>query len=100
MVRLGTGLVVLFVLLPLCMGWWTVEEDRKKETHSETSSSENTNKMVPFEVMTAEQKFLQEANHLLNLSPLDSCQHKVHILLLKGSRDITGPQHICMCVGG
>ena len=33
--------------------------------------------VVPFEMKTADQRFLAEAQQFLDLSPLDRCQHQV-----------------------
>ena len=36
--------------------------------------------VVPFEMKTADQKFLAEAQQFLDLSPLDHCQHQVRAI--------------------
>ena len=47
--------------------------------------------VVPFEMKTADQKFLAEAQQFLDLSPLDRCQHQVRAYILEYNNFISGP---------
>ncbi len=72
---------VLLLFLPLCIGWWPFDEE-ETETNEDIKPED---RLVPFEITTMEQKFLQEANELLQLSPLDYCQHKVSPSIITNS---------------
>ena len=82
MIMKTSGVVSLLVLfLPATIGWWSFNEGLSEEKRSTSDSNDqakdSAGTMVPFEMASADQKFLQEANQLLNLSPLDNCQHNV-----------------------
>ena len=79
------AVIIFLLLISLTSGWWPFDDDEEEE---EVIVSSNTQLpkgggMVPFEMKNADQKFLQEANQFLNLSPLDKCQHRVCIYLSK-----------------
>ena len=76
--------VIIFLLMvPLTSGWWPFDDDEEEEIIVSSNTQLPKGGMVPFEMNNAEQKFLQEANQFLNLSPLDKCQHRVCIYLSK-----------------
>ena len=83
------ALSTLFLLLSLSSGpvkaWWpfsddeNVQEEAGSQKASGSDGSQVLDGLVPFEIKTAEQKFLEEAHQLLKISPLDKCQHKVRL---------------------
>ena len=75
--RMKTFFFLVFYL-HITLAWWPFSKDSDKD---EDTANENTPQkdgvLVPFEINSAEQKFLQEAKQLLDLPPLEQCQHKV-----------------------
>lgn len=53
--------------------WWPFSGSEEREEVSSVTAHEP----VAFEMASAEQKFLAEAQQFLNLSPLEACQHEV-----------------------
>lgn len=76
-VRLPLLLVLLLLLLMAPADAWWPFSDEEVEEEEKDASQGSGGSLIPFEVKTAEQKFLEEAQQLLNLSPLDQCQHRV-----------------------
>ena len=74
---------VVFVLvcsLPLVAnGWWPFSSEVSSESAQlpAEQAPERSKKPAQFEMMSAEQKFLSEAQQFLDLSPLDQCLHGV-----------------------
>lgn len=79
-------IILCLCLFHVSLTWWPFaeneEEDEQMETRTDSSSLPPPVSMVPFEAMSAEQKFLQESKKLLDLSPLDQCQHKVRFNII------------------
>ena len=77
---------LIFFCLHLVSSWWFDEEPSSSQDKMEESNSDEKERLslVQFEIMTAEQKFLQEAKELLELSPLDECQRKASIIIIRG----------------
>ena len=71
-------LLVLFLLPTASYGWWIFSSSESGS--DESSSSPETRRPVQFEMTTAEQKFLAEAQTFLDLPQLDQCQHVVSAL--------------------
>ena len=71
--------LVLMCLLPLAVsGWWPFSSgDSNEAIQPEQASLGGSKKVAQFEMMSAEQKFLSEAQQFLDLSPLDKCLHGV-----------------------
>ena len=70
----------LAVWLALGECWWPFSsETADEETRVEASHGPSVNPGAPvaFEMKSAEQKFLAEANQFLELPPLERCQNKV-----------------------
>lgn len=53
--------------------WWPFSGSEEREEVSSVEAREP----VAFEMASAEQKFLAEAQQFLNLPPLEACQHEV-----------------------
>ena len=71
-------LALWLLFLPVNTSWW-FDEGPKEPSKGQEGKNGEEKKLVPFEVMTLEQKVLQEAKELLSLSPLDKCQHQVTV---------------------
>ena len=71
-------LLVLFLLPTASYGWWIFSSGESER--DESNSSPETRRPVQFEMTTAEQKFLAEAQTFLDLPRLDQCQHVVSVL--------------------
>lgn len=76
-------LLVVCWLPAAVFGWWPfsgqVEHEQLEQlTHTVESQ---VRKAAVFEMMTAEQKFLSEAQQFLDLSPLDQCLHGVSVCM-------------------
>lgn len=56
--------------------WWPFSGGEESKEASEASSVASR-EPVAFEMASAEQKFLVEAQQFLNLPPLEACQHEV-----------------------
>lgn len=69
----------LLVLLPV-MGrcWWPFSSSDQEDTPEQDGVLE-TRRVVQFEMSSAEQTFLAEAQQFLDLPQLDQCQHVVSI---------------------
>lgn len=66
--------------LPLAAnGWWPFSSQVSSESAQPPAEQaiERSRKAAQFEMMSAEQKFLSEAQQFLDLSPLDQCLHGV-----------------------
>lgn len=72
-------LAVLCTLLATGNCWWpfgdTTEEEG--EVAKESGGGVETSAPVPFEMTTAEKRFLAEAQQYLDLPPLERCQYQV-----------------------
>lgn len=74
---------ICLLLLQLSLGrsWWLFSgKDEHPETDVGSSDSQQKERRLaalPFEINSAEQRFLAEAQQFLDLSPLEQCQHKV-----------------------
>ena len=75
------ALSLLALLAASANAWWPFSDDDDIEEARSQATNKNGGSpspgLVPFEIKTADQKFLEEAQQLLKLSPLDLCQHKV-----------------------
>lgn len=56
--------------------WWPFSSSEERKEASDASSVASR-EPVAFEMASAEQKFLAEAQQFLNLPPLEACQHEV-----------------------
>ena len=71
-----------FVFLLVCSlpvviyAWWPFSSEAKEPSPGQASPT-HAAKAASFEMATAEQKFLSEAQQLLDLAPLDRCLHGV-----------------------
>ena len=75
--------VVLILLLPvLGRCWWPFSSGEQEDTPSQDAAALETRKVVQFEMSSAEQKFLAEAQQFLDLPQLDQCQHVVSLFFL------------------
>ena len=72
-------LVLCFPLGTVC--WWpfSSSSSENEPTVNEASSGQ-LRRAVEFEMTTAEQKFLAEAQQFIELSQLDQCQHLVCVV--------------------
>ena len=72
------------VLLSLCLlpgvvfCWWPFSTQKEPEEPSRHVGIPR--KAASFEMMSAEQKFLSDAQQFLDLTPLDQCLHRVSLL--------------------
>ena len=57
--------------------WWPFSSGEGEETPPAAAAPAPPSGPVTFEMNSAEQKFLAEAQAILNLPPLEACQHKV-----------------------
>ena len=74
MVSSGAIVLLTICLLPgVVHGWWPFSSSEEEST----SDIAPAKKPATFEMATAEQKFLNEAQQLLDLAPLDKCLHGV-----------------------
>lgn len=73
------ALSLLELLAVPANAWWPFsdDDDIEEALSQATNKNDGSPGLVPFEIKTADQKFLEEAQQLLKLSPLDRCQHKV-----------------------
>lgn len=70
---------LICALLPTAQAWWPFSSSSSEETGTEQGKYLQ-NSPVPFEMTTAEEKFLAEAKKYMgDLSPLDSCHQIVSI---------------------
>ena len=74
--------VVLFVGVLLGFSgtealWWPFSSGGEEETLPSAAVPSPPSGPVTFEINSAEQKFLAEAQAILNLPPLEACQHQV-----------------------
>ena len=60
--------------------WWPFSSGEKEETQPSAAVQAPPSGPVAFEMNSAEQKFLAEAQEILNLPPLEACQHQVRPL--------------------
>ena len=75
--RMKTFFFLVFYL-NITLPWWLFREDSDNDDDTTNKKTpQNNGVLVPFEIASTEQKFLQEAKQLLDLSLLDQCQHKV-----------------------
>ena len=82
MLRLVRGCLCLALLVTTCTCWWPFSDDSPEATASpEPHAHLESRTAVPFEMMTAEQKFLAQAQQFLDLPPLEKCQHQVGVLV-------------------
>lgn len=76
-------LVIMTMVVIMVRGvegfWWPFSNDDTDEQPRIVAIQE-AKEPVAFEMATAEQKFLAEAQQYLNLSPLEACQYQVSIL--------------------
>jgi len=77
-------IVSLLGLTVVCSAaWWPFSEGEDDDVQTGTSrgedATESAKDVVPFEMKTAEQKFLVEAQQFLDLSPLDHCQNQASV---------------------
>ena len=56
--------------------WWPFSSGGEPSEESR-ASVEVARQAIPFEMRSAEQKFLAEAQQYLDLSPLEACQYRV-----------------------
>lgn len=72
------ALVICFLPL-VANGWWPFSSQTSSEpAHlSAEKDPDRSRNAAQFEMMSAEQKFLSEAQQFLDLSPLDQCLHGV-----------------------
>ena len=74
-------LAVLCALLATGNCWWpfddTTEEGGEVAKESGDAVETSAPEPVPFEMTTAEKKFLAEAQQYLDLPPLERCQYQV-----------------------
>ena len=83
------GCLCLALLVTACSCWWPFSDDSPEATASpEPSAQLETRTAVPFEMMTAEQKFLAQAQQFLDLPPLDKCQNQVSVLVSASGESI------------
>ena len=70
---------VFWLLIATLMGaeafWWPFSSDSEGGSEQETAVA--SREPVAFEMASAEQKFLAEAQQFLNVPPLEACQYKV-----------------------
>lgn len=72
-------LSLLLLLLPLLGDcWWPFSSSEEEVTPQQEGALE-MRKVVQFEMSSAEQRFLAEAQQFLDLPQLDQCQHVVSI---------------------
>ena len=80
------ALSYLIVCIRVSYGWWPFSDGKADELgdnkfttniRDESHVIGDGKVVVPFEMKSVEQKFLQESKQLLELSPLEDCQHKV-----------------------
>ena len=57
--------------------WWPFSSDEVDEKRPTAAAPAPPSGPVAFEMNSAEQKFLAEAQAILNLPPLEACQHQV-----------------------
>lgn len=57
--------------------WWPFSSDEVDEKPPTAAAPVPPSGPVAFEMSSAEQKFLAEAQAILNLPPLEACQHQV-----------------------
>ena len=79
--------VALYIAVVLAAGsrdagafWWPFSDGEDDNGEVETPPQprlEADSRPVSFEMASAEQKFLAEAQQFLDLSPLEACQHRV-----------------------
>lgn len=70
-------ILFFLVCVSISVAWWPFTESSEEEESEIKMDDQSKDNMIPFETISAEQKFLQEAKELLDLSPLDKCQYKV-----------------------
>lgn len=75
-------LLILILHTRSARGWWpfsTADTEEETATAEDDQDGSPQVQQVPakFEVSTAEQKFLAEAQKYLDMSPLEKCQHGV-----------------------
>ena len=73
--RVGCLLVCLLLPVAVC-GWWPFSGGGS-QAKEEPANDDASRKAVAFEMVSAEQRFLNEAQQFLDLSPLDQCLHGV-----------------------
>lgn len=71
-------LVFLCLVPALAIGWWPFSS-QQQELEEPSRRDDVSRKAATFEMMSAEQKFLNEAQQFLDLSPLDQCLHGVSL---------------------
>ena len=72
---MDSSLLVLMCCLPVVVyAWWPFSSQVDEPSAAQQPS---LSKPASFEMATAEQKFLSEAQQLLDLAPLDRCLHGV-----------------------
>ena len=76
---MSSAVCLLVCLLPLVVkGWWPFSSEISSESErASVDSLDHSRRAAQFEMMSAEQKFLSEAQQFLDLSPLDHCLHGV-----------------------
>ena len=76
------AILFLLILSSDCEGWWSSSNQKPSPSDAKGSSKKGSsgNSLQPrvnFEVLSAEEKFLAQANQYMDLSPLDLCHQKV-----------------------
>ena len=72
---------VCLALVAACSCWWPFSDDSLEAAASpEPKPVQLESKTaVPFEMMSAEQKFLAQAQQFLDLPPLEKCQNQASL---------------------
>lgn len=70
--------LIFLLLVHSAWGWWIFSSTASTDTESGNGKIER--RPVAFEINSAEQKFLAEAQQFLDLPQLDQCQHMVREL--------------------
>ncbi len=69
--------VVFVCMLGFSQAWWPFSSSGNSEEEEKGAHTAEQLEMVRFEMSTAEQKFLAEAQQFLDLSGLERCQYQV-----------------------
>ena len=75
--------------------WWPFSTGEGAEMEIETEAVRR--EPVAFEMASAEQKFLAEAQHYMGLSPLEACQQEVRSGRVYKCDDVTGSYSVWLC---
>ena len=77
--RLTCLVCISLALTGMTYGWWPFSSSSEDNVLEEEEARATPAGLVQFEMKSAEQKFLAEAQQLLDLSPLERCQNEVRI---------------------